>query len=56
MLLSTHVFKFNLRRYILAPLLHQPVNVLEIGVRVGRCRMTVSKPGLKAPVVSALET
>jgi len=25
-------------------------------LKVGRCRLTVSKPVLKAPVVSALET
>jgi hypothetical protein len=26
------------------------------GIRVGRCRLTVSKPVLKAPIFSALET
>ena len=27
-----------------------------VGAKVGRCRLTVSKPVLKAPMVSALET
>jgi len=54
-LLSTSAFKFNLRRY-------GEVRVWDMRTRtmishlVGRCRLTVSKPMLKAPVVSALET
>jgi hypothetical protein len=43
--LSNFGFNFNLRRYTLAPEL-----------LVGRCRLTVPKPELKARLVSALET
>jgi len=43
-LLSSITFKFNLRRYNKEAL-----------ATVGRCRLTVSKPVLKAPTVSALE-
>jgi hypothetical protein len=31
-------------------------NLLKDSAEVGRCRLTVSNPVLKAPVVSALET
>jgi hypothetical protein len=30
--------------------------VIKRGAKVGRCRLTVSKPVLKAPMVSALDT
>jgi len=47
-LLSTAAFKFNLRRYM------KEVDVVRAAM-VGRCRLTVSKPMLKARLVSALE-
>jgi len=45
-LLSSFAFKFNLRLYM-EEIVYQR--------QVGRCRLTVSKPALKAPEVSALE-
>ena len=44
-LLSIFAFNFNLRRY-----------TKEVITKVGRCRLTVTKPVLKAPMVSALDT
>ena len=51
-LLSNVAFNFNVRRYA-EDEIQGPVN---LGVKVGRCRLTVSKPELKARLVSALET
>jgi hypothetical protein len=48
--LSSIAFKFNLRRYVEG----KACNALLL--KVGRCRLPVSKPVLKAPLVSALET
>jgi hypothetical protein len=47
--LSKFAFKFNLRHYI-----GEAKNWMSM--TVGRCRLTVSKPELKARLVSALET
>ena len=47
--LSNFAFKFNLRRYNTEELRR------EQETPVGRCRLTVSKPVLKAPVASALK-
>ena len=69
-LLSSVAFNWNLRRYISGAIstlgrawLRRTTRRRWIGtparqtrVTVGRCRLTVSKPGLKAPMVSALET
>jgi len=50
--LSNFAFKLNLRRYI-----EGHFTCVECGkTPVGRCRLTLSKPVLKAPVVSALDT
>jgi len=54
-LLSTSAFKFNMRRYMK----WDPRDYLSLLHRftwVGRCRLTVHKPVLKAPMVSVLET
>jgi hypothetical protein len=61
--LSNFAFNFNLRRYISdrfdVPLIY-PGDLLRQAAfenpTVGRCRLTVSKSVLKAPMVSALET
>ena len=57
--LSRFAFKCNLRRYMMAII---PAHIMRsVGggydneSLVGRCRLTVSKPVLKAPMVSALE-
>ena len=52
-LLSTFAFNFNLRRYIVAD--EAALAMADHMDAVGRCRVTVSKPVLKAPTVSALE-
>ena len=56
--LSNFAFKFNLRRYVMhhydAAIAALSTSGLDISV--GRCRLTVSKPELKARLVSALET
>jgi len=52
-LLSSFAFNFNLRLYILNLQSAAGLTALDL---VGRCRLTVSNPVLKAPVVSALET
>jgi len=51
--LSNFAFKFNLRRYIQAE--GKALRKAEED-KVGRCRLTVSKTMLKAPMISALET
>ena len=56
--LSNFAFNFNLRRYNLAFAICAPGDGVLIPApyyQVGRCRYTLSKPVLKAPVVSALE-
>jgi len=63
--LSNVAFESNLRRYIMVrremfDVRHTEV-VLELSglvrrIMVGRCRLTVSEPELKAPMASALET
>jgi len=66
MLLLTAAFKFNLRRYTVR-VNSQTANLLAFQVRVafdadvfeatvGRCRLPVSNPAFKAPMVSAVET
>jgi hypothetical protein len=50
-LLSSFAFNFNLRRYITVG---QVLNEA-LGDKVGRCRLTVSNPVLKARLVSPLE-
>jgi hypothetical protein len=50
--LSNFAFKTNLRRYTLA--LDNAALKLSKSM-VGRCRLTLSKPVLKAPMLSALE-
>jgi len=47
--LSNFAFNFNLRRY-------SKVLLSECDSLVGRCRLTVSNPVLKEPMVSVLET
>jgi hypothetical protein len=61
-LLSSFAFHFNLRRYTTEPhaligdaTAGHHVLVVDPGPMVGRCRLTVSKPVVKAPVISALE-
>ena len=54
-LLSTSAFKFNLRRYILESALAANREHFA-GIMARRCRLTVSKPVLKAPMASALDT
>jgi hypothetical protein len=54
MLLSNLAFKFNLRRYTQAADFDQPLAAWNTSV--GRCRLTVSKPELKARLASTLET
>jgi hypothetical protein len=61
--LSTFVVKFNLRRYTkdalrwrLAFAEDDEASVTFVPLAVGRCRLTVSKSVLQAPMVSALET
>jgi len=56
--LSSFAFKFNVRRYsVVCFIAFAFVGVGKFASRfvVGRCRFTVSKPTLKAPMVSALE-
>jgi len=67
-LLSNFAFKINLRRYTKANVLVTKLEPAEVhsassetGAQkgtdmVGRCKLTVSKPVLKAPMVAALET
>ena len=57
-LLSTSAFKFNLRRYteVSSTIEFAAYDASYEAKVVGRCRLTVSKPVLKAPMVSALET
>ena len=68
-LLSSAAFKFNLRRFNVVVSCPDDaggrafgLNVtlwewqIADGIKVGRCRLTVSKLVLKAPMVSALET
>jgi hypothetical protein len=50
-LLSRPAFKFNLRRYTLAS-----STAAALALLVGWCRLAASKPELKEPMVSALET
>ena len=51
-LLSNLGFNFNLRRYTMG----SAMGGADLsGVGVGRCRLTASKPVLKAPLLSALE-
>ena len=60
-LLTLFAFEFKLRRYMrvmsaeseLDPAAAEGNRVCAV---VGQCRLTVSKPVLKAPMVSALET
>jgi len=59
--LSNFVFNFNLRRYIEAFVVYDAAGGSSAsgfitGDVVGRCSLTVSKPELKARLVSALET
>ena len=66
--LSNFAFNFNVRRYIEEGHVPDVAPALDKGgcmdgnqsslaqLTVGRCRLTVSKPVLKAPMVSALET
>jgi len=51
--LTNFAFNFNLRRY--TEVLSMTAE-LKPYCMVGRCRLTVSKPVLKAPMVSALDT
>ena len=53
--LSNFAFKFNVRRYTKVVLQLQ-ARFDAMWAKVGRCRLTVSKPELKARLVSALET
>jgi len=55
-LLSNFAFNLNLRRCTLGERLHFAGEATMRQHPVGRCRLTVSKPALKAPMVSALET
>jgi hypothetical protein len=63
-LLSRFAFKIDLRLYNESFHVEECVFAVDQGVpgqacidpKVGRCRLTVSKPELKAPLVSALET
>jgi len=52
-LLSSFPFKFNLRRYIEV---REELAAAAAAAVVGRCRLTVSKLELKAPLVSTLDT
>jgi len=60
--LSNFAFNFNLRRYTVVKLVDERAAFdlaffdINMPIMVGRCRLTVSKPVLKAPMVSALET
>jgi hypothetical protein len=66
--LSNFAFNFNLRRYTKVPAAKSPKAIAKLrkqvrktkdvlsANQVGRCRLTVSKPELKARLVSALET
>jgi len=57
--LSNFAFNFNLRRYTVVCIdeVHERSIENELLITtVGRCRLTVSKPMLIAPMVSALET
>jgi hypothetical protein len=58
--LSDFAFKFNVRRYMMETARAagpRGAKSLRAGaIMVGRCRFTVSKPELKARLVSALET
>jgi len=57
-LLSNFAFKFNLRHYttVQATLEEDHSNFVVAMNTVGRCRLTLSKPELKARLISALET
>ena len=61
LLLSNVAFKFNLRRFNKAAeaqlrTITRIVNRVAIAaLTVGQCRLTVLKPALKAPMVSALD-
>ena len=62
-LISNFGFNFNLSRYTeVCMILNEAYDVLmdeterKVYDQAGRCRLTVSKPVLKAPMVSALET
>ena len=52
--LSNVAFKFNVRRYNEETRLSDEFRMYEF--KVGRCRLTVSKPELKGRLVSALDT
>jgi len=54
---SSFAFKFYLRRFTMAALAAEDSAVCDAAAEflVRRCRLTVSKPVLKAPMVSALE-
>ena len=54
--LSNVAFNFNLRRYTAEYLASPPPPEYSPPPLVGRCRLPVSKPELKARLVSALET
>jgi len=61
--LTNFAFNFNLRRYCWAYATFEEDCVARgvtpdhgVAAEIGRCRLTVSKPVLKAPMVSALET
>jgi len=59
--LSSFAFNFNLHRYIKGDgkfffTQDDTKRWQQDNYEVGRCRLTVSKPVLKAPMVSALET
>ena len=59
--LSIFAFNFNLRRYTKEKALvvaeaRWSLAMAGVNVKVGRCRLTASKPVLKVPTVSALET
>jgi hypothetical protein len=56
-LLSSFAFNFNLRRCIpsLFPAVIDLISPLRLAALAGWCSLTVSRPMLKAPVVSALE-
>ena len=55
-LLSSFAFKINLRHSTKEVLREPPTTAILNGTQVGRCRLTVSKPELKARLVPALKT
>ena len=53
--LSNFASKFKLRRYVKDKWKRPDVQVLVVSPKVRRCWLAVSKPVLKAPMLSALE-